>query len=121
MVPTTAIIKTEGKDTMPMIQSEREEYATRIRNRLEALDHTFAGMLRDTLRENDMETLARMERAKKVVAEKGAAVQALLEVASDVPVDEWSGAREEIQGAWTEYAEAVDRARLEMERASELS
>lgn len=106
---------------MPIVRSEREEFTARIQNRLEALDHTFARLLRNVLQRNDMETLARIERAKKSVAAKGAAVSALLESAEEVPAEEWSAERERIQSAWTEYREAVDRARLELDRAEELS
>ncbi|HKJ01150.1 MAG TPA: hypothetical protein VJ997_01810 [Longimicrobiales bacterium] len=117
----TAIHENREREPMATIQSERDEYATLIGNRVEALDQSFARMMRQMLKENDMEILVRVERAKKSVAEKGAALHALLEAASDVPADDWADAREDIQGAWTEYAEAVDRARLELERSSELS
>ncbi len=105
-----------GED-MAFVQTE---YTTLIRRRMEELEDTFERLMRATLRENDMTTLARVERAKKSIAEKGVALKTLLEESVDVPADDWPRAQEDIDYAWTEYSEAVDRLRLEMERSSEL-
>jgi ribose 1,5-bisphosphokinase PhnN len=103
---------------MIMGRSEHEEYAALIRNRVEVLRHTFTRRMRDTLRESHRDTLARMERARRSAAERGAALAALLEGSSDVAGEEWPDSLRDIEHAWIEYREAVERARLEMERYS---
>ena len=108
-------------DITPPLEGSRDEVVTRIRNRMEELDKTMADLLRGTLRENDTELQIRMERAKKSVAEKGEQLEAVLEEAENVAADHWEDTQETLRAAWTDYKEAVDRARLDMERAEELS
>lgn len=107
---------------MTPIRSEQEEFITLIQNRFEELDRSMTRMQRARMKENDMETLARFERFKKSVAEKGDAVQARLDEAEDVEDEtEWPEAKERLEEAWREYQESVDRAKLEFERVDELS
>jgi hypothetical protein len=106
---------------MATIQSEREEYLTRIENRVEELQTRFDRLMRASTRDNDIETLARMERAKKSVAEKGEGLDLVLEEAREAADDDWDAARDSVDATWQEYREAVERAQLEVERADELS
>jgi hypothetical protein len=106
---------------MATIQSEREEYLTRIENRVEELQTRFDRLMQASTHDNDIETLARMERAKKSVAEKGERLDLVLEEAREADDDDWDDARDSVDAAWQEYREAVERAQLEFERAEELS
>ncbi|HKK93997.1 MAG TPA: hypothetical protein VJ925_11210 [Longimicrobiales bacterium] len=107
---------------MATFNDEREEFITAIRNRFDKLQEVMKDLQRAGTRDNDMETLHRIERARKSTAEKGEAVQMLLDEAREVEDEEdWPDARQRLEAAWQEYSEAVDRARLEMERAEELS
>lgn len=106
---------------MATIQSERDEYLTRIENRVEELQGDFETLMRESTRDNEVETLARVERAKKSIAEKGEKLDTALEEASEVDEDAWESRRETVEARWQEYREAVERARLELERADELT
>lgn len=106
---------------MAMIQSERDEYLTRIENRVEELQESFDQLMIESTRDNDVETLARVERAKKSIAAKGEQLDMVLEEAHEVDEEDWDAKRETVDARWREYREAVERARLELERADELS
>ena len=108
-------------DIMSPMEGSRDEVVTRIRNRMEELDKTMADLMRGVLRENDTDLQVRVERAKKSVAEKGSQLETMLEEAENAGEDQWEETQETLRAAWTDYKEAVDRARLELERAEELS
>ena len=108
-------------DITSPLEGSREEVVTRIRNRMEELDKTMADLMRSTLRDNRTELQIRVERAKKSVAEKGEQLEAMLEQAENVSEEEWEDTQETLRAAWIDYKEAVDRARLDLERAEELS
>lgn len=106
---------------MSAIESARTQRINQIANGMDGLDQTFAVMIRNALEANDLEHQVRIERARKSVAEKARAVEVLLDEARSADQDEWERLEGDLDGAWIEYREAVDRIRLEMERASELS
>lgn len=108
-------------ETIPEIKASRREFVTRIRNRFDELQRVVADLMREALRENDMELQVRIERARKSAADKGEDVETLLEEAETEEDSEWPETQEALERAWVDYREAVDRARLEMERAEELS
>lgn len=106
---------------MTPIKNAQDEFVDRIRARVDKLGSVVESMMRKTLRKNEMETLARIERAKKSVSDKGETLQLRLDEASTAEESEWDETRERLEAAWIEYREAVDRARLEFERAGEFS
>ncbi|MDX1646688.1 MAG: hypothetical protein R3304_06055 [Longimicrobiales bacterium] len=108
-------------DVMPPLEGSREEVVTRIRNRMEALDAEMADLMRKTLRRNDTELQIRVERAKKSAAEKGSELETVLAQAETADESDWPEARDMLRSTWIEYKEAVDRARLDLERAEELA
>lgn len=108
-------------DIMSPLEGSRDEVVTRTRARLEELDKTMADLMREALRENDTDIQVRVERAKKSVAEKGSELETMLEQAETVEESQWEQTQEALRAAWVDYKEAVDRARLELERAQELS
>jgi len=108
-------------ETMTPIEGSRQQVLTRIRNRAEKLDTTMADIMRNVLRTNDAELQIRVERAKKSAAEKGEALETLLDESENVAEEAWDETKQKLEAAWQEYKEAVDRARLDLERAEELS
>lgn len=108
-------------DIMSPLEGSRDEVVTRIRSRVEELDKTMADLMREALRENDTDIQVRVERAKKSVADKGSKLETMLEQAENVDESQWEETQETLRAAWVDYKEAVDRARLELERAEELS
>ncbi|MEQ9401356.1 MAG: hypothetical protein RJQ04_19475 [Longimicrobiales bacterium] len=103
------------------IRSERREFLTHLDTEIERLQGAFDRLVAESTRDNDIETLARAERAKKLVAEKGTTLDTLLEETSNLDDDAWTGRRDDVEAAWREYREAVERTRLEFERADELA
>jgi len=111
----------DAMETMTPIEGSRQQVLTRIRNRAEKLDTTMADIMRNVLRTNDAELQIRVERAKKSAAEKGEALETLLDESENVAEEAWDETKQKLEAAWQEYKEAVDRARLDLERAEELS
>jgi len=105
---------------MATIQSERDEYLMHLEHQVDELQSRFQKEVRAATHDDAMETLARVERAKRSVAAKGDDLDTLMEEASNVPEDEWDDTHRRLEGAWREYREAVDRLELELEREDEL-
>lgn len=108
-------------DTMTPTEGSRQQVIEHIRGRLAKLNETMSGLIRGSLRSNDAELQARMEKAKKAAAERGSDVETLLGEADSVDPEAWPETRDRLEAAWLEYKETVERARLELERAEELS
>lgn len=108
-------------DIMSPLEGSRDEVVTRIRSRMGVLDKTMADLVREALKENDTDIQVRVERAKKSVADKGSRLETMLRQAENVEESQWEQTQESLRAAWVDYKEAVDRARLELERAEELS
>lgn len=105
---------------MATIQNERDEYLDHLANRLDEVQGAFDDMMLKATRDNQMETLARVERAKKSVAAKGEDLDVLMEEGREAGERQWEELRPRLDAVWREYREAVERARLELERAEEL-
>lgn len=106
---------------MASIKSEREEYLNHVENRVAELQGTFETIMRKSTHDNEMETLARVERAKKSIAAKGNELDTLLEEVRELDDAAWDDGKARLDAAWREYREAVERAELELERADELA
>jgi Arc/MetJ family transcription regulator len=103
------------------IKNEQQEYLAHIRERVDAERGAFDSMIRRFTSDGDAETLARIENALGAAAPKGEALDALLDEASSAEPEEWEGTRDRVDAAWNEYREVIERARMEMERAGELT
>lgn len=102
---------------MTAIGSVRRRLTSRIRAQLHALDSRLAAMVRRTLHRSDSGTSPRIGNVERALAEKYHRVEVRLREAALADESAWGRTRQELEAAWIEYLEAVDRARHELERS----
>ena len=104
---------------MARIRSCGAQYASHMRNRLEGLEGTLDRVSRWRTPSLDGRTRAaraRIVEARREAADKRRRIVVLLEGVPRVDVQGWPEVRRALDDAWTDYRDALERARLELER-----
>jgi len=94
-------------------ETQQAKITNAFEERLEEARREFLDLEIEHMRQGEIEARQRIEKARKVVEEKRAAIEGALETARGAGRAAWEDARDGLESAWTELRSALDDVREE--------